>query len=75
MKYRAKKFQSGHQILTDNPVNATLDEMSKAGLLTALDDCCRTIVCDEADMIFGDVGLFLSNNNCKPTYEVNCRGT
>ena len=74
VKHRANKFQSEHQILIDKPVNPTLDEMSKAGLLAALDDCCRTIICDEADMVFGDVGLFLSNNTCKPATEVNCRG-
>ena len=55
-------------------VNATLDEMTKAGLMTSLDDCCRTFVCDEADMTFSDVGLFLSHNMCRGTAEMNCRG-
>ncbi|CAF1439089.1 unnamed protein product [Adineta steineri] len=29
---------------------------------------------DEADMIFADTGLFLSNNSCRPSTEMNCRG-
>ena len=72
--HRPRKFRTSDHTNIDSSVNATLDEMSKAGLLTGLDDCCRTIVCDEADMTFADVGLFLSSNGYRPVAEMNCRG-
>ncbi|CAF3947759.1 unnamed protein product [Rotaria sp. Silwood2] len=62
--HRPTKFLSTSQVAVDSPVNASLDEMSKAGLMSGLDECCRTIICDEADMTFAGVGLFLSNNTC-----------
>jgi hypothetical protein len=72
--HRPKKFVSGSQAAMSNQVNPTLDEMSKAGLMAGLDDCCRTFICDEADMTFVDLGLFLSNNSCRASVEMNCRG-
>lgn len=72
--YRPGKFRSAVQGATGEEVNPTLDEMSRAGLMSALDDCCRTLVCDEADMTFSDVGLFLTNNSYRTAAEMNCRG-
>ncbi|CAF3700030.1 unnamed protein product [Rotaria sp. Silwood1] len=65
--HRPTKFLSTSQIAVGSQVNASLDEMSKAGLMSGLDECCRTVICDEADMTFADVGLFLSNNACLMT--------
>lgn len=42
--------------------------------MSGLDDCCRTLVCDEADMTFVDVGLFVTNNSYRTSVEMNCRG-
>jgi hypothetical protein len=72
--HRPRKFKSSGHTNADQSISATLDEMSKAGLLAGLDECCRTIVCDEADMTFADVGLFLSSNGYRPATEMNCRG-
>ena len=46
--HRPTKFCSTAQSAVGEQINPTLDEMSKAGLLSTLDDCCRTLVCDEA---------------------------
>ena len=73
VNHRPTKFRASDHT-NESPINATLDEMSRAGLLAGLDDCCRTIVCDEADMTFADVGLFLSSNGYRPAAEMNCRG-
>lgn len=72
--HRPAKFCSNAQSAVGNQVNPTLDEMSKAGLLSTLDDCCQTLVCDEADMTFADTGLFLTSNSCRTSAEMNCRG-
>ena len=72
--HRPTKFVSGNQGAMVHQVNPTLDEMSKAGLMAGLDDCCRTFICDEADMTFVDLGLFVSNNGSRPSVEMNCRG-
>jgi hypothetical protein len=72
--HRPGKSRGSDHTNTDLPVNATLDEMSKAGLLAGLDDCCPAIVCDEADMNFADVGLFLSSNGYRPVAAMHCRG-
>lgn len=74
-KYRITKFRPSCQISVDNVVNPTLDEMSKAGLLATLDDSCRTVVCDEADVTLNDTGLFLTHNMGKTVTEMNCRGS
>ncbi|CAF1117834.1 unnamed protein product [Rotaria sordida] len=71
--YRTSKFRSSNQAAIGHQVNATLDEMSKAGLMAGLDDCYRTVICDEVDMTFADVGLFLSHNMCRTAGEMNCR--
>ncbi len=73
--HRPTKFRTTDQAIIGHQVNATLDEMSKAGLITGLDGCCRTVVCDEADMTFADSGLFLSHNMCRTGAEMNCRGS
>jgi len=57
--HRPKKFRTTHQAVIGHQVNASLDEMSKAGLLSGLDDCCRTVICDQADMTLADTGLFI----------------
>ena len=72
--HRLKKFRISDHINADCPVNATLDEMSKAGVLAGLDDCFRTIVYDQADMHFVNVGLFLASNGYQPVAEMNCSG-
>lgn len=72
--HRPKKFRPNDQAVVGHPINATLDEMSRAGLMTGLDDCCRTVVSDEADMMFQDIGLFLSHNTLRASSEMNCRG-
>ncbi|CAF1256015.1 unnamed protein product [Rotaria magnacalcarata] len=71
---RPTKFRSKNQINLGSEVNPCLDEMSKAGLMSSLDECCRLLICDEADMTFADAGLFLSNNNIRTSAEMNCRG-
>lgn len=71
---RPTKFCSTAQSAVGDQVNPTLDEMSKAGLLSTLDDCCRTLVCDEADMTFADSSLFLTNSSYRTSAEMNCRG-
>ncbi|CAF1489565.1 unnamed protein product [Adineta ricciae] len=71
--HRLNKFRKADQIVTGQNVNATLDETSKAGLLAALDDCCRTIVCDEADLTFADIGLFYLINTGRAQPDMNCR--
>ncbi len=63
--HRPTKFHSSAHATVDSQINPTLDEISKAELMSSLDDCCHTFVCDEADMTFTDVGLFLSNNSCR----------
>lgn len=72
--HRPSKSRSNNQIAIDQQINVALDEMSKAGLMSGLDDCCRVVVCDEADMTFADAGLFLSHNICRTGVEMNCRG-
>ncbi|CAF1213934.1 unnamed protein product [Adineta ricciae] len=71
---RSTKFCSAAQISAGELINPTLDEMSRAGLISALDDCTRMLVCDEADMTFSDVGLFLTNSTYRTSPEMNCRG-
>ncbi|CAF4844730.1 unnamed protein product [Rotaria socialis] len=71
---RPMKFRSTNQINLGSEGNPCLDEMSKAGLMSSLDECCRLLICDEADMTFADAGLFLSNNNIRTSAEMNCRG-
>ena len=73
--HRPTKFRSNEQAVIEQKTNVTLDEMSKAGLMAGLDGCCRTVVCDEADMTFADLGLFLSCNTGRPAVEMNCRST
>ena len=68
--HRPAKFRSNSQMITGNMVNPTLDETSKPGLMSGLDDSCRTIICDEADMTFAHVGLFLSDNGCRSAAEM-----
>ncbi|CAF5130271.1 unnamed protein product, partial [Rotaria magnacalcarata] len=58
------KFCSTSQVAVGIQANPSLDEMSKAGLMSGLDECCRIMICDEADITFSDVGLFLSHNGC-----------
>jgi hypothetical protein len=73
--HRPTKFlSSGHAGVVDE-INPTLDEMSKAGLMTASDGCTRTLVCDEADMTFSDVGIFLASNSNRTSPDMNCRGS
>lgn len=72
--YRPNKFRSKDQVVVGDPINPTFDEMSKAGLMTGLNDCCRTIVCDEADMTFTDAGIFKSYNAGRISAEIDCRG-
>lgn len=72
--HRRTKFRCAVQNIADDEVNPTLDEMSRAGLLSALDNCCRTLICDEADMTFADVGLFLTCNSYRTSTDLNCRG-
>ena len=71
---RPTKFVSNSQGAISHQVDPTLDEMSKAGLLTGVNDCCRTFVCDEADMTFVDLGVFLTNSYSRASAEMNCRG-
>ncbi|CAF2018105.1 unnamed protein product [Rotaria magnacalcarata] len=71
--HRPGKFRPNSQAALGQHINANLDEMSKVGLMAGLDDCCRTVICDEADMIFTDGGLFLSHNMCRTAAEMNCR--
>jgi hypothetical protein len=73
--HRPGKFRSASHVGVDSPINVSLDEMSKAGLMSGLDECCRTVICDEADITFSDVGLFLSNNASRCSPEMNCRGS
>lgn len=72
--HRSSKFCPSEQTGNGTEVNPTLDEMSKAGLMTALDGCTRTFVCDEADMTFADVGMFLTSNSGRTSPDMNCRG-
>ncbi len=72
--HRPAKFVPSKQGATSDEINPTLDEMSKAGLMSALDGSCRTLVCDEADMIFADVGIFLTTNSTRTSPDMNCRG-
>jgi hypothetical protein len=37
--YRPTKLRSSKQVTVAHPINVTLNEMSKAGLMTGLDDC------------------------------------
>ncbi len=73
--YRPSKFRTTEQAIVGHQVNVTMDAMSKAGLISGLDDCCRTVVYDEADMVFSDAGIFLSYNMCRTAAEMNCRGS
>ena len=70
---RPSKFRSRSQVAVGSEVSANMDEMSKAGLMSGLEECCRTAICDETDMIFADVGLFLTNSACRTSNEMNCR--
>jgi len=72
---RPTKFQPAVKTTAVEEINPVLDEMSRAGLMSALDDCCRMLVCDEADMTFADVALFLTNNSYRIGAEMNCRGS
>ena len=60
--HRSSTFLLTSQVAMDSEVNANMDQMFKAGLVSGSDGCRRTVVCDEAGVIFVDVGLFLSNN-------------
>ncbi|CAM4789040.1 unnamed protein product [Rotaria magnacalcarata] len=71
--HRPTKFCSTSQVAVGIQANPSLDEMSKAGLMSGLDECCRIMICDEADITFSDVGLFLSHNGCRASPEMNCR--
>lgn len=74
-KYRPNKFRPTDQIVTDSQINPFIDEMSKAGLLNALSDCCRIVISDEADMSFGENGIFYSCTTSRSNSpETNCRG-
>lgn len=72
--HRPTKFRTNYESILEEDVNATLDEISKAGLMVGLDGRCRTVISDEADIIFADVGLFLSHNMSVAAKEMNCRG-
>jgi len=74
-KHRPNKFQSTDQIVTDYQINPFIDEMSKAGLLNALSNCCRTVISDEADMSFAENGIFYSLMTSRCNIEMNCRGS
>ncbi len=52
---------------------ATGDEISKAELMSALDASSRTLICDEADMTFADVRIFLTSNSTRISPDMNCR--
>jgi hypothetical protein len=73
--YRPSKFLSASSVAVSNQVNPSLDEMSKAGLMSGSDDCCRTFIYDEADMTFADIALFLTNTCFRTSAEMNCRGS
>ena len=74
LTYRPTKFGLCNQGPITDVRNATLDEMTKAGLMSSIDGCCRMLICDEADMVFADTGIFLTHNSCRVTNETNCRG-
>ena len=60
-------------ISIDQDINEhlSLDEFTRAGLMSCLDKCTKLFMTDEADMAFVDAGLF--NGFAKPSPEVNCR--
>lgn len=74
-KYRPNKFRSTDQMANDSQMNPFIDEMTKAGLLNALSNCCRTVISDEADMSFAENGIFYSYMTSRGNSEVNCRGS
>ena len=48
--------------------------MKRPKLMSELDECCRTVICDEANMTFADVQLFLTNSACCVSSEMDCHG-
>ena len=69
--YWSSKFQSASQVVMGSEASVSLDGMSKFGLMSRLDECSRTVICDETDMVYADVGLFLSSNAFRASTKMN----